>query len=97
METNEARIANLERQVKDLQRHVAQQPPPAEFTQYRGAFFKRRSADEYEMAVYCPLCLLPAGCMSGPYFRCSRCSIELDIGDADLRDVMNSHVKYVKN
>jgi hypothetical protein len=96
MEPNETRIARLEKQVQDLQRHVASRPPPAEFTQYRGALFKRRAGNEYEMAVYCPLCLLPAGCVSGRHFRCHRCAIELDIGGQDLSDVIYNHVQYVK-
>ena len=91
----EKRTASLEQKVQDLERHIARQPPPAEFTPYMGALFKRIVGDEYEVCLYCPRCIFPAGPIPGGLFRCESCRITLDVGGSDLRSIIYSHVIYV--
>jgi len=96
MKEDDTRVAELTRQLEELQRDIASRPPPAEFTEYRGAFFKRSVGDEYVMAVYCPSCLFPAAPLGTGLFNCRRCSITLDIGSSALSEVIYNHVIHVK-
>ena len=91
----ETRIANLEKAVQDLLRRVTGDPPPANFTEYRGALFKQRVPEEYIEAVYCPLCILPAGPVSQGLYRCERCSIVVDVGVGELSIIIHNYVKHI--
>ena len=50
----ETRIADLEKTVQDLLRRITSDPPPAGFTEYRGALFKQRVPDEYRALLNIP-------------------------------------------
>jgi hypothetical protein len=91
----EQRMTPLEQQMQELDRQVASRPPPAEFTPYKGALFKRGVGDEYDVCLYCPRCRYPAGPIPGGLFRCGRCRITLDVGGADLGSIILNHVRHV--
>ena len=82
-------LSELKAEVYDLRKKVEHQSRKDEFTEHRGALFKKKASGSYQDAVYCPIC---HGAMSSlekvlPY-NCSRDGQTVDFKGTDLPKIL---------
>lgn len=83
------RIAQLEEENRQLQERLADQLLGEEFTEHRGALFKRGPTGEYHECVYCPSCRKPMVAMEDFFpFDCEACQRSVQIKGGELSRVL---------
>jgi len=61
-----------------------------EFVEHRGALFKRKLGSGYHLAVYCPICKIPAGSFRHNVpFVCAKCNWFSTFTGAELENIIN--------
>ena len=81
--------AQLREQVHKLEDELASLRTPKEFTEHRGALFKRKSDGSWERVVYCPGCKRSTFSLEKmlPY-HCNVCKWSADFTGRELEEVM---------
>lgn len=86
----EEKAANLARDNEKLQAELSKlRTSQQEFTEYRGAYFKRLpGGDGYSKSVYCPNCLNSMWAMDIFPYECSKCGHRADFSKNELQSVL---------
>lgn len=86
----EARVAQLEEQLKTALQQLSSKAEAEAFVEHYGALFKK-TGGVYVKAVYCPSCRISVGSLEGtlPY-HCGKCHWMADFTGRDLESIMAS-------
>lgn len=82
--------ARLTEERRDMARRLENYAKRDDFTEYRGALFKRDGSGGYRDGLYCPKCRMPMTAF-GPFpYRCDDCGRDADFGKSEFTDVVNA-------
>lgn len=85
----EAEVARLLAENEGLKKELAALRVGPQFTEHRGALFKREPSGGYAKAVYCPECKVSTAGLAGPIpFTCHRCGWASSFGTSSLDAVI---------
>jgi len=84
----EAENAQLRQRNSELERKAADALAAEQYTQHRGALFKKLPSGGYDYAVYCPQCRLAMFAFpDGELYNCGQCGIPSSFKEADIERI----------
>ena len=86
----ESKVAQLQEQLRQLQKRFTCQPVPDDCTEYKGAVFQKKLGGGYREAIFCPACGSPMGKIADrSHFKCPICSHEATFPGKTLADILD--------
>ena len=80
--------AAIQERIRRIESHLLGQPPDQQFTEYRGALFKRKPSGKYHEVMYCPSCFYPLSHPPGRQFFCVPCKITIEFKHKNIEDIV---------
>ncbi len=82
-------LTDAKAKIRDQDQELKAWREKEQFTEFRGALFKREQSGHYGKTAYCVVCRTPMWSIDFFPYECSRCGFQADFSKKDMDNVFN--------